>query len=378
MLDNSLFACWIARFFFFSFFFFLDLYHFHQSFFGPNLPMRLLLPLLVVLCALTEHVKCSLFGWFGPKGIPKHNHVIDFDDSTLHDTFARAHYSLIYFYMDNCQYCAHFNPTFEYLSTLLNNDTTTTGLDIQVIKTNGKKNARLNLLFDVTHYPTLKLLDYKTKKITTFSQIDRTLETLLSFLRNNVEYEIYPNYSNLASSITVVNNDNFSELVKNGNVVIVFTMSYIPGWENYNLQSHFYQELARERPSIKFALLDMSTFNYGDLITKFSVSNFPSAMYFAQDGHFKTFNTHSQNHLTNDKLDDPKLRAFVDNLEDTKEDFGTWFNSTEDLIDLLEDSVYDGHKNVPVYGFRVKQSEITGEEEDVEEEYNKLIEHIEL
>lgn len=94
----------------------------------------------------------------GSKGL--NQHIREFGDSAIEDNLKRARYSLIYFYRDACQYCDKFNPDFENLSVLFNNASDSGEGEnsiIQVIKTNGKVNPRLNQLFKVQLYPTLKL-----------------------------------------------------------------------------------------------------------------------------------------------------------------------------------------------------------------------------
>lgn len=329
-------------------------------------PLRIMFGHLLLLLLCSQVLVGYIFGWGSAPFVNKH--LIELKDNSIESTFEQAQYSLIYFYENHCQYCAHFNPTFELASTLLNN-VSIVG-DIQLVRANGKVNQRLNLLFSVQHYPTLKLLDYKTMKITTYNERERELDTIIDFLETNTNRKVYPNYDNLQSSITVLG----SEVIDLSNSVVVFTMGFLPEWTNYKLPSHFYQELARRNKHIKFVLVDLGQFDVNSLVKEYQISNFPSMMYFSSKG-FKTFRTHSQNHLENGNLDETDIKLFLENKDSDTE--GQWFKTVEDLKKTLEESTFDGHKNVRA-GFNFKHGDQTDEVIDIDDEYSSLIDHIEL
>ncbi|KAG2735719.1 hypothetical protein G9P44_001933 [Scheffersomyces stipitis] len=316
----------------------------------------------------------------GSKGL--NQHIREFGDSAIEDNLKRARYSLIYFYRDACQYCDKFNPDFENLSVLFNNASDSGEGEnsiIQVIKTNGKVNPRLNQLFKVQSYPTLKLLDFKTMEIFTYTKRKRDILSLLEFVKEKVP-DAKPNYKNFVSKVKYLDNASFDDHVKQSkkDTLVVFTMPYMDDWINYQYPAHFYQQLADRMSSdernIQFSLVDAGSQAASDVIAGLKISNFPSIVYFKGDGRVKAYGVYDQNQVMHGILSEKTLDSFIDNID--SEEHGKWFESVEKMVESREESTeYDGNLHYKP-GFNVRQDNRNGEDE--EEQYRQLLREVEL
>ncbi|KAK6454953.1 thioredoxin-like protein [Scheffersomyces xylosifermentans] len=313
------------------------------------------------------------------KSIQNGEYIIEFDDSSIEQSLSKAKFSLIYFYSDTCKYCRQFEPDFESLSVLYNNVTTDNGKNLQIIKTNAKKNSRLSELFSIRRYPTLKLLNFETKEIIDYDRTNRDIDTVIDFLASMVPDAVPGNYN----KVKELDESNFDDFISGSSsgVMVVFTMSYVNGWNHYDMPGHYFQKFASSSESdVQFGIVDAEKVSTGELVSKYQISNFPSIIYFANDGKFKTYKTRASNHLDTEALKEPEITEFLLNLDSQDEIYGTWFNSIADLEASYENSVeYDGFKQHRA-GFNVRQNAKKEKEgsADVDEEYNDLLEHIEL
>ncbi|KAG7666056.1 uncharacterized protein J8A68_000486 [[Candida] subhashii] len=308
------------------------------------------------------------------------DHLIELKDSSIQETLEKADFSFIYFYSDNCQYCHKFNPTFENLSVLYNNLTNDDNEHkrFQVLKVDARRNPRLRELFKINSFPTLKLLQYETKEIFTY-EYGRDLNTLMEYFRQNVHVE--PNNANYKSKVSVFQNSTISDFIKNNknDRLIVFTMSYISDWEDYNYPVHFYQQLASSNKDVEFAICDMElSTDVTDIIADYEISNYPSMIYFDKKGRFKLFHTNSQNHIVNDVLNLSHIEQFINNINND-DITGKWFTSTQELHEYNQQHLdYEGHKFQKI-GFNQRQSNNNNNDKlSEEQEYELLLQDLEL
>lgn len=305
-------------------------------------------------------------------------HVIELKDSHIQETLEKASYSFIYFYSDSCGFCHKFNPTFENLCMLYNGfDETDAHKKLQVLKVNARENPRLRQLFKVTQYPTLKLVDYQTKEIFHYDQ-SRDLNTFMAYFKAKTNVDA--NIANYKSKVKVFRNGTVLDFINDTaekDKLVVFTMSYISDWEDYNYPAHFYQQLASSIDSIDFALVDVELLSDTQVLSKYEISNYPSMIYFDKAGRFKVFHTNTQNHIISADLNEVHIRNFIDNIN--KEDItGKWFNSIDELHLYNEQYLdYEGHKYQKI-GLNHRQSSNKNNELSEEEEYNMILENLEL
>lgn len=329
-------------------------------------------------------------------------HLIE--DSSIQSILSRSKYSFIYFYRHGCKYCSEFEPDFQFLSILYNNLTNTNienvsskklynneveQLEFQVLKTNGQENKRLNQLFKVQQYPTLKLLNYETKEILTYNKPHRDINSLIDFIQAQ-NIDVVPNYSNYQSNVKIISTseelDNLINSDPTKETLVVFTMSYIIDWANYHYPTHFYQKLSltEKYNHINFAIVEVDQLNNSDLLHQYHVSNFPSLIYFKSAGNgggFKIYKTLSQNYMTNNVLKEEELVGVIQNSHvDNDPIFGTHFQNINDFHLAIDnsDKAYDGHKNFKRRGLFVRQQDKLSEDVDVNEEYDELLVHVEL
>lgn len=312
-------------------------------------------------------------------------HVIEFDDTVIEETLAKAKFSLIYFGSDICKYCGEFEPDFQFLSILYNNVPAKD--DFQVLKTNARKNPELSRLFLISQYPTIKLLEFGTKRIHDYTKPKRDIYSLIGYIEETVGDEsIKPNFDNFNSNLHYISTeDGFNALTRSNSkdVLVVFTKRSARDWDNYDYPSHFYQRLAihPKLAHLQFALVDIDKLEDLHVLERFHVSNFPSAIYFRKNGKgFKTFKTLSQNFLNNLKLLENELKGFIENVHSLqKKEYGEYYKNEEHLKNAADQMgyEYDGYKNIAP-GFNVRQQdEVTGNS-DLETEYLDLLHHIEL
>ncbi|RLV96211.1 Protein disulfide-isomerase erp38 [Spathaspora sp. JA1] len=311
---------------------------------------------------------------YGVNGSEVKDFIIEFDDSSIVPNLERSEFSLIYFYSDSCKYCVKFNPVFENLSVLFNNLTNSS--TFQILKTNARKNKRLSELFKIQHYPTIKLLEYKTKQIFTYEG-NRDLTTLLEYLEAKVN--VQPNYDNYVSPIkSITNQAEFNEFVSKKNKknkLVIFTGGYIREWKDYEYPAHFYQQLAQSPTFSKnneFAIVDIEKLSDSEILSKYEVNTFPSMIYFnGKNNKFKT--CHTSSHQSKAEVDDQKIELFI-----TGQDDNPWISSIEELHELnLKHIEYQGHL-FQRKGMNLRQSDFNLENLSEDEEYQQLLRQIEL
>lgn len=288
------------------------------------------------------------------------DHIVEFDDARLQLVLEQAKHSLIYFYSDSCKYCRDFEPSFNYLSVLYNNVTKEKDLPFQVIKINARKNAVSSRLFQIKQYPTLKLLNYETKKITHYDRKDRSLESVVEFLKDNLP-EVSPNYENYQSELIPFDESNLSD------TLVVFTLSTLHDWHDHYFPTHFYQRLAATyKKKHKFALVEVDKLENSDVLQKYLINSFPSIIYYTKN-RFKTFRTYGN---SEHDLEEHDIVDFIKNLK--SKSHGTWFNSIKDL----EAVEVDESKQEMRKGFNLnKGHEVVDDDPD---DYKSLLDHIEL
>ncbi|RCK58920.1 Protein disulfide-isomerase erp38 [Candida viswanathii] len=232
--------------------------------------------------------------------------IIEFDDNLIQATLEQSEHSFIYFYSDSCKYCRKFDPTFENLSVLYNNNKNRS--KFQILKTNARSNQRLSELFKVTKYPTLKLLDYKTKRIIDYEE-NRDLQSLIGYLDRALN--IHPDFENFHSKVeyTKALGDDASERL------VFFMAGYLPGWEDYKYPAHYTHQLALDYGDIKVVVVNVEELNDYEVLSKYGVSRFPTVVYM-KDGKLKSY-TSSENEM---KV--AKIREFIENVD--SDSTGPW------------------------------------------------------
>lgn len=324
-------------------------------------------------------ISCILLNIKGSLSNNVEDYIIEFGDQNIESTFEKATYSLVYFYKEECAFCSEFNPLFEYLSTLYNHRNNSQAGIFQILKTNGKINNRLNLLFKVERYPSLKLLNYESKAIITFKETNRDLESLINFISK--ETLILPNDDSIESNLIYLDDANFFQFLDNSEkeTVVVFTLPYLQGWESYYFPNHFYQQLSNRYKDLNFALVDATKSVVSNITSTFHIADFPALMYFTTSGQFKVFLNKLQIQLSKNNLKEEDIESFISNIHVDSEDYGIWYDNTESLFESIEDEVHDNTKQVKNYGFNFRQEVIGSEQQsDLLEEYRDLLLSLEL
>lgn len=311
---------------------------------------------------------------------PASKHIIEFDDNHIEQTLAGSDFSFIYFYSDGCAYCAQFEPEFEYLSILYNNITDDkSNSKVQILKTNAIKNKKLSQLFSVNKYPTLKLLNFRTKEIVSYKD-SRNLENLVKFMTEKTQ--LLPNFDNVNSNIHFVQSD-IEQFIGSSSkdTLIVFTVPHIQEWEDYEYPSHFYQELAQSefKEDIEFVLVDVNKLVDNDFLAKYAVSNFPSMIYFTKEGKFKTYHTLLQDATTNNLLNKNLISEFLETLSDSSLSNGEWYDNYSDFsVKIFDEKTYSANKPVRKFGFNNVQGSKSNSELTIDDEYDLLVQNIGL
>ncbi|EMG48405.1 erp38 Protein disulfide-isomerase erp38 [Candida maltosa Xu316] len=253
----------------------------------------------------------SLFAFHAFASISLEPYIIEFSDNdALQPVLERADYSLIYFYSDSCRYCRKFDPVFENLSVLYNNNKDK-NTRFQVLKTNARVNQQIGALFQVSQYPTLKLLIYETKEIITYED-DKDLQSIIKYVSDNVD--VSPNYENYESKVKY-------ELLNNGDSVVFFITDYLPGWQDYKYPAHFTHQLALDYNGVfETVVIDVGKLSDYELLSRYGISQFPTVAYVKQnEGIVKTYTT-NKNEVNVDEI-----YKFIDNVNDDNET-GPWIN----------------------------------------------------
>ncbi|CAI5759335.1 unnamed protein product [Candida verbasci] len=136
-------------------------------------------------------------------------------------------------------------------------------------------------------------------------------------------------------------------------------MSYFYEWRGFKYPAHFIQKIAQERDHIDIYVIDIDELKDTEILQKYKVSNFPSMIYFRGDV-FQSFNTNSQNYLTNKELTEDHVRNFVDGIEN-----GEW------LTEAIEEDEFQIQMRP---GMNKKQGSNDVNDDDLDD----ILEHIEL
>lgn len=310
------------------------------------------------------------------------NNIIELNDGNLVDVLQSSNYSLVYFYSHSCEFCHRFNPDFEYLSILYNKDLNfESKTDFQIVKTDAIANKRISKLFGISGYPTLKLVNYDTKEITTFGG-KRNCDNIIEFIRQ--ETGSAPEYDSFVSNIRYLHDERLVDiLLEKKDTIVVFTTPYTDEWHQYERLNHFYQKLAiRNRDEFNVGLYDSMKIESNELLTKYNVSNFPSIIYFKTDGSFKIFN-HIHESRTVNEINEETLSSFLLNLESDDNRFGTWFRNYSQYNTMMgsnESLEFRGINKEKVYGFNIREGSLQNHEVplSLEQEYQNLLEQIRL
>lgn len=235
-------------------------------------------------------------------------YIKEFDDSAIQPTLEKTTYSLIYFYSDSCKYCQIFNPIFENLCALYNNNDSES-TNFQILKTNARINKKLSKLFAIRHYPTLKLLHYPSKEILEYEG-KRDLHSLIDYIESKTTLK--PNYENFESEVK--NIDDLQELLQGGrDKVVIFIMSYFADWQDYHYPAHYIQRIASSHDAIEFYVYHGDDLHNSEILPQFSVSHFPSLVYI-RNGKFKALNTEPPAYQKNEKFDGNKIETFIESI----------------------------------------------------------------
>ncbi|KAI5955340.1 hypothetical protein KGF54_001901 [Candida jiufengensis] len=294
--------------------------------------------------------------------IPQREYIKEFDDSIIQQTLEKSVFSLIYFYSDSCKFCQQFDPIFENLSVLYNHNSKSSSR-FQILKTNARSNKKLSQLFKIQHYPSIKLLDYSTKKIESF-EYNRELQTLITYIEHHVS--IQPNFDNFESKLQKFN-DLSTTLIKANDQLIIFTTSFLSDWKDIQYPAHFIQNLALIYPHLDITVIYSDELEDSSILQYFDVSNFPSAVY-SRNGSFQTLNTNSQNYMKNNELNEAQLKKFIDTINDSE---NVWFDEK-----FMKNAKEKDNKVQQVSGLSKLQglnNEVIDNEED-----DDILEHIEL
>jgi protein disulfide-isomerase-like protein len=91
--------------------------------------------------------------------------------------------TLILFHADWCGHCNRFMPTFDQFSKAVNKK------KLNIIKLNADTNSSAVKSFNVEGFPTLLLMEAKSKKFKNYNG-DRTLTDLVKFVNDNARIDI--------------------------------------------------------------------------------------------------------------------------------------------------------------------------------------------
>ncbi|GEQ66872.1 hypothetical protein JCM33374_g535 [Metschnikowia sp. JCM 33374] len=258
------------------------------------------------------------------------SHIIEV--STVEEIIAKP-ISLIYFYDPGCQFCQAFSEDFEYISHIYNPNPS-----FQVIQINGRHEKQLKDLFEIQHFPTLKLYDDEKKRITTFTET-RSVENLHKFIEAHTS--AHPDTSKLSNNIRKVSKNSEIDELKSNNksVLIAFAGKSDETWQNYHYPNHFYQSLATRYPDTEFTVKFIEDAG-SELMQTYHISNVPSLVFIEGD-QVGVFNSLSTKPMINYKLDANSVVKFLDDFTSRKE--GVWFESIESLALHTENTHYVGH-----------------------------------
>lgn len=275
-------------------------------------------------------------------------------------------YTLLYFYAPDCKFCNEFEPDFTYLEGLYEDND-----DLRFAKVNGRKQKQLIDLFGISLFPTLKIYDTNSKTIAHFQQ-RRTLENLEDFIARYTSAT--PNEGAFQSNIKILSSlsDLDDYTTDNNEVVIAFISRRSPEWLRHYYPNHFYQQLATQYKDTAFAMVFADEEGM-EILAKYQVSNFPSLMAITRNS-IRTFNTFSTNVMSNNDLDEGKVKQFLKEPESLNE-YQT-FTDIKQLEKHATSREYEGHKQLKP-GMNIGNM-APKEAKALDEEYEELLRDLEL
>lgn len=151
--------------------------------------------------------------------------------------------------------------------------------------------------------------------------------------------------------------------------VIVFTANYIRDWENSHYPQHFYQKFPATHPETEFAIVNVGKDDTYSVQRYFRVANVPSIVKIdTESGTISTFQTNSQNHVTNDRLSFEQLTMFVNG--ELERDLKS-YSGLEDLQNAANEAE---DYEIPLgWGLNIIHGKNGEEEQSLEEQYEELM-----
>lgn len=274
-------------------------------------------------------------------------------------------FSFIYFSASDCKFCEAFNPDFDYISTLYNQNS-----HFQVVKVNGRAQKDLVQLFDVKTFPTLKLYDLSEKQVYTYTSA-RDVEQIEQFIQEKTG--AVPNLEAITSNVIQADASfDVDPLLTERPVVVAFVSRLSPDWMTYYYPNHMYQRLSRSFPQYQFVIA-FADGTGSHLMQKYHVSNIPSVV-LIDKSFIKIHNTLSTNQMINYKISEEELETFLKNANEIEE--GVWFPDLDSLHVHAEGLEYEGHKQWKG-GMNVVENK-NDVDLDADEEYELLLAQIRL
>ncbi|XP_037371292.1 protein disulfide-isomerase A4 isoform X2 [Talpa occidentalis] len=201
--------------------------------------------------------------------VKEENGVFVLKDANFDDFVADKDTVLLEFYAPWCGHCKQFAPEYEKIaSTLKENDP-----PIPVAKIDATAESGLASRFDVSGYPTIKILK---KGQAVDYEGSRTQDEIVA----KVKEVSQPNWTPPPEVTLVLTKDNFDEVVSNADIILV--EFYAPWCGHCKKLAPEYEkaakELSKRSPPIPLAKVDATTET--DLAKKFDVSGYPTLKIF--------------------------------------------------------------------------------------------------
>lgn len=287
--------------------------------------------------------------------------IIKLTEENKNQVFSNSRHTLIFFSKPNCKYCDQFDPIYNQLSELYDNDK-----DFQLTKIDTGTNKQLKQVFKISSYPKLVLFDRDTSSGKIFND-KRNLINLVNFINDNtnaINHELETNVKFV---------DNPGDL-KLENDLVVLALSYMPTFQDFEYPTHFFQKMSYEY-GFNFNIIFIDLIDATEFIRQYKVSNFPSAIFFKTPEKFKVFRTFSSDHEIKAKLGEAGIIEFCGHLNDQSDDrYGHWFDSIVEYDAHLANQLYEFRDGIH-YGFNY-QARASYEDDEVA--YEAMMKKIDL